>query len=672
MRNPAPPAWLHATGMPLAWRDQSDWRVLDTDFGGGTRFLQLWHCWSRDPQASARLHVVALAGQPPDLESLVRNASAWPDNEALVCELQRQWFGLLSGFHRLVFAGGRLHLTLCVGATLPLLREQAFLADSVVVGAPPVSAPDDDPGQTHGQTHGLAAGAWDSISDPGGSTHWDVRALRSLTRLCRRGSTLTVLHAAGLSPYLLVQEGWQAQAIDPPVATGVEARIEPAQPVWAGRYDPRWEIKSTRRPWVGGARPRTDCVVIGAGLAGAAVADALARRGRSVTVLDAAPAPGSGASGLPVGLFTPQVTRDDDLRSRLSRAGIRMTLLAARRLLQPGQDWALSGVLQLDDADGPSLPRRWPAAGAAWTAAATAQDFERVFGLQQRPPQARGLWHATGGWIKPARLVRAWLAQPLVQLRSASHVHALSRQAGQWHLLAPDGSVLAQAPELVLACAGNSLALLRQALAVAGQDEAATLLAAKLAGAAARSVARQDGTAALPDLTPLVGQLSWAMHGSTDLTAFAPVPVNGAGGVLGRIPQADGAAWFAGATYEPGDAPALTEAQVHGQNLERMHRLAPYAARAASAALANGQLRVWRATRWSTPDRLPIVGPLLRAAAGSAAGLWISTGMGSHGLNHAALCGECIAAQLGGEPLPLEASLHAAIDVGRWRDRTPA
>ena len=46
-------------------------------------------------------------------------------------------------------------------------------------------------------------------------------------------------------------------------------------------------------------------------------------------------------------------------------------------------------------------------------------------------------------------------------------------------------------------------------------------------------------------------------------------------------------------------------------------------------------------------------------------GLWLSTAMGSRGLTHAALCGELIAAQMGAEPLPIDADLLRSIDVGR-------
>jgi len=52
---------------------------------------------------------------------------------------------------------------------------------------------------------------------------------------------------------------------------------------------------------------RTDIAVIGAGLAGAACARALARAGFRVTVFEAQGAPASGASGNPIAILHPLV-----------------------------------------------------------------------------------------------------------------------------------------------------------------------------------------------------------------------------------------------------------------------------------------------------------------------------------------------------------------------------
>lgn len=641
----SPPGWMQAAGLPLAWRGHGAWRVLDTDFGKGERLAELWQAWEQDPHACRLLHVVVFAERPPPWAQVLDTFGRHPLSTRFMRELEPQWFGLLPGFHRLVLQGGRLHLTLCIGPMPALLREQQFNADTIVIGPAPSPSPSRD--------------------------NW---ALKSLARLCRRGSTLAVLPGSGLDPSRLTATGW---IVPGPTSSGTL----PPRP-WSGQYQPAWQIKATRSRWARPPAPVSRCVVVGAGLAGAGVAGALALRGWQVTVLDAAPEPASGASGLPVGLFAPQRSRDDGPRSRLARAGIRATLQAARSWLRQGQDWDRCGVAQIDaanDAATAALAHDWQEHAHAWTTARRPDSCRA--GLAQLAEPDRALWHAAAGWIKPRQLVQAWLAQPTVHFQGNSPVLDIRLQGDQWQLFGPHGRLLAEAPQLVLACAGGTDTLLRLALAAA----------------------QQPVPAPMPGLEPVDGQVSWALHQPVDNALFPNFPVNGAGSVVSHVPCADGATWFAGATYErpqswplqgpkPGAAglegqPASSDvasdqpspaalSQAHALNLARLAQLLPAAAASVAPAFASGAVHAWRGTRWTLADRLPLAGAWPLAGTNTASpGLWLSTAMGSRGLSHAALCGELIAAQLGAEPLPLDIGLHRCIDPQRViaaRHGTPA
>lgn len=613
MANPAPvPAWMQACALPLAWRGQAAWRVLDTDFAQGERFLQLWQVWAQDATPCPMLHLVALTGQAPGREALLQSLVGYPPLAGMAPELERQWFGFLPGFHQIILHGGRLRLTLGIGPVRALLREHQFSADSMVVG---LSEPVAD------LTCGPTAASWDT---------WGMKAL---TRLCRCGTKLALMSQASLDPSSWQQAGFVA---DMPTLTGGNASS-----IWGGTYQPRWRTIRTRDAWRAAPAPVSHCVVIGAGLAGAAAANALALRGWQVTVLDAAQQPAAGASALPVGLLAPQPSRDDGPRSRLSRAGVRITLQAAHRLLQYGQDWALSGVAHCGNEpaalppDGSEQARPWAQVGLA---ARRGQS-----GLIRKERADHILWHAAAGWIKPERMVRAWLDQPGIRHLAESPVHAIVWHAGQWRLIGPQGRVLADAPQLVIAAAGATSALVNMAMAAA----------------------RATPTQPMAPLSSIEGQVSWAAHTEADTALFPRFPVNGAGSVVAHVPWESGSAWFAGATYEnPTDGP-MKAAQAHALNLERIAQLLPEAATAIAPAFAAAAVHAWRGTRWTAPDRLPIAGPWASANPTETPRLWISTAMGSRGLTYAALCGELIAAQMCAEPLPLEASLHKFISSER-------
>ncbi|MNT49227.1 bifunctional tRNA (mnm(5)s(2)U34)-methyltransferase/FAD-dependent cmnm(5)s(2)U34 oxidoreductase [compost metagenome] len=73
-------------------------------------------------------------------------------------------------------------------------------------------------------------------------------------------------------------------------------------------------------------------------------------------------------------------------------------------------------------------------------------------------------------------------------------------------------------------------------------------------------------------------------------------------------------------------------------------------------ALVPGSLPGWAGWRAVLPGRLPAVGELPHAP-----GLWLAAGYASRGLSWSALMGDLIAADLSGEPSPLETDLAQLI-----------
>ncbi|KRI00528.1 hypothetical protein AO057_11665 [Curvibacter sp. PAE-UM] len=503
---------------------------------------------------------------------------ATPGQAALADELAAQWTGLLPGMHRLSLAQGRLQLTLCIGELQTLLREQQFEADAVFLDS---------------------------------TQPWDRWSLKALARCCRRGTQLAFDTLTPDLHKLLPESGFVLETNH-------------------GRYDPLWDLKTSRETLRTEATTPGNCVVIGAGLAGASVAAALARRGWLVEVLDAAPEPAAGASGLPAGLLVPHVSVDDSPRSRLTRAGLRLMRAEAQRLLQAGQDWDTSGVLEQRLDGNPGLPAHWHAEGQQITHQAPTGTEPWRTGMAAMP----ALWHAHAAWIKPARLVQAWLKHSGVSFRGHTKVDRLQRAGTQWQLLDREGRLLASASHVVLANAADAPRL----LAPLGLD------------------------VALPPLQEMRGVMSCGLRQPGDEAALPPFPVNGLGSLIPAVPIEDGLAWYAGATYEDATQPPALASEHHQVNLDKLRTLLPAAAQVLAASFAPGAARGWGGTRCVSADRLPLVGPLEE---GLQPTLWISAAMGSRGLSFAMLCAELLAARLGAEPWPVETSLSKSLDV--WR-----
>ena len=387
---------------------------------------------------------------------------------------------------------------------------------------------------------------------------------------------------------------------------------------------------------------RQHALVVGAGLSGSAVAHSLASRGWSVTVIDQADWVGAGASGLPAGLAAPHVSPDDNVLSRITRAGVAATLKRAEALLNSGTDWALTGVLEHNLAG----KRRLPTAEASadplaheYSAQASAEQVAAA-GL---PPGTPALWHAWAGWIRPRQLVAAQLQTPGVQVLWGQQAQAIEQRGDLWAVTDAQGQNLGQAPLLVVASAFDSLALLRP-----------------LPGFAV-------------PLNPLRGQISFGhMCGLTDAQRqlLPPFPVNGHGSFISNVPTPDGQpGWYIGSTFERNCEQAPVREEDHAANQLRLATLLPDLGAAMQHQFGPEHIHGWAGLRCTLPNRLPAVGPI---DSERLPGLWLCAGMGARGISLAVLCGELTAAWLCKEPLPLEPALAKHLAAERYVGKAKA
>lgn len=615
---------------PAAWAGAPAWAVLETGFGLGLNFLATWQVWRQDPRRPARLFYSAVEAFPPEADDLIRSAAPWPELAPLAAELAAQWRGLLPGVHRLAFEGGRLQLTLAIGDAQPMLAELSGMHQAIYLdGFNPAHNPD----------------------------MWNLPVLKAVARLAHPGA-----RAASWCVAREVREHLRSCGFDVERVDG----MAPKRHALRARYAPRWTPRRRRadEPAATVVAQPGRCIVVGAGLAGASVAFSLAQRGWQVSVLERAAAPAAGASGLPAGLLAPHVTPDDRPLSRLTRAGVQLTLARARVLLREGIDYRVTGVLERHEVGQRRLPDSWPRAGESMATRALSMDAQAPVtqekaAIAQAPLDAerRALWHAHAGWIRPAALVRAMLQAPGVHWRGSAAVVRLAVDAQGWSAHGADGAPLADPAELVLITAGHdSLALLAS---IDGID-----------------------AGALP-LNALRGQTAYGpMPGGAAAAALPPFPVRGHGLLLGHLPAGDdmppgsgaGGWWITGASFERGNPRPELAARDHDFNRQRLAELLPHAADALAPQWADGRARAWAAVRATLPDHLPAIGAwhTVAPAAGSATPALppqLLTGLGARGLTLAVLCGEIIAAWLHDEPLPVERSLAQRLRASRWLPR---
>jgi tRNA 5-methylaminomethyl-2-thiouridine biosynthesis bifunctional protein len=596
--------FLGGNGLPARWAGARVFTILETGFGFGLNFLATWQAWRADSARPERLHFVSIEKHPFAREGLATLHARYPEFAPLAAELQAGWPMPLPGLHRLHFEGGRVTLTLAFADVADVLLKLRLAADAIYLDG---FAPDRNPEM------------------------WAVTVMKGLARRARPGTTAATyataravrdaLAAAGFVPELRPGFGRKRQMLAARYAPPRPPRIAlPAAPQWSERR----------------------AIVVGAGLAGAAVAERLAARGWAIELIERHAAPAAEASGMPAGSFHPQVSRDDSILSRLTRAGFFYAIDCWRAVAASGHRfaWAQCGLMQIAR-DAREEKRMADSVRALGNPAGYVDYLPRAEAGRRAEVAAHsgGLWFPAGGWVRPVELVAALLdaARPRLTFHPARTVNALERDGNRWRAVAVDGTLIAAAPVVVLA---NS----------------------------------HDATRLVPhgvELKRVRGQLTCLPPGSID----PPAMVLSGAGLL--IPAADGAA-VVGSTYDFEDEDPEPRASGHAGNLARLELLLP----GSSARLDPARLAGAVGFRCVTPDRLPLIGsaPDAGAAAANTAnrsgkwarelprlnGLYGAIGYASRGLTWAALGAELIASMLEGEPLPLESDLADAVDPARF------
>lgn len=596
-REQAQHVFLAGNGLPGRWARRPRFVVLETGFGLGHNFLATWAAWRDDASRCERLWFVSIEKHPVSLGDLRRAQanSPWPD---LVRELLDAWPPATPDLHALDLADGRVMLRLAFGDAAYWMPRLMVQADAIYL---------------------------DGFAPARNPAMWDAPVLKRLRHLAAPGATAATWSVAQPVRSGLVQAGFVVQR---------QQGFDSKRDMLVGRFEPAYGLRVP--PGLRFGPGRGEVAVIGAGLAGAAVAEALHRHGLPALVFEQAPQPATGASGNPAGLLHGVVHAEDATYARWHRAAfLRAATTLAAAVAGGHVTGELGGVLRLETETSAAAMRE------LGSRLGLPADYVHVLdadaaSVSAGVPLTQPAWfYPRGGWLDPRTVVCHCLARAGNGLRPSTRVAALVPTAGgRWRLLDAAGLVLAETDHVVLTNAHDAP---RLCLAPFG---------------AWRSTR---------------GQISLLPAPGVDGPALKR-PLSGAGYAV-ALP--DGS-WLCGATRDAGDDEQALRLQDHQRNLDALGRLLGRRIAADPAAL---QGRVgWRL---ETHDRLPWIGALPRADAPRTPrddqprfvprlpGLHILAGLGSRGLAQSALGAEMVAAWISGAPMPVGRDLLDAVDAAR-------
>lgn len=576
--------FLAGNNLPQRWQGRRDFSILETGFGLGLNFLVTWQAWREDPQRCERLHFISTELNPFSRADLEVLHARWPELADLAAQLHAAWPPLTPGFHHILLDDGKVTLTLLLGDANATLKDLLGKVDAIYL---------------------------DGFAPQRNPQLWSPEILKLLTQHAAAGATLASWCVAG-------------EVRSPLKALGWKLRKPPG-------FAHKWQMLTGKFDGEAEASPESQtALVIGAGIAGCSMTEALARRGWQITLLERNAEPAQEASGNPAGLLHPMLARDDNLAARFSRAAYLYSLRLLDRLGHAGLPWDACGILQIaEDADDAALQQAcsapFPPDYVSWL---TREQATAQAGL---PVSHGGWWFPHGAWVNPPALCKTLLqaAGSLLQFRGNSEVAALRHIDGCWHALDAQGNSIASASHLILANAAAANALLPE-LSLS--------------------------------LRSIRGQLSYlpgaALAGlNTSLCGVGYAIRNGDTAIVG-------------ASFVDGDTDTALRAEEHRENLDKLKALLPELQGDFDANSLPGRVSF----RAASQDRMPLVGTLPQVQLKEQhtlenlprqAGLHTLLGFGARGLSWAPLAAELLAAQLNGECLPLEKPLLRMLDPAR-------
>lgn len=470
---------------------------------------------------------------------------------------------------------------------------------------------------------------------------WTPELFAQLARLAAPDATISTFTSTGWVRRSLNEAGFKMRR-----TPGIGHKWEILRGHFVGV--PEGAPASTVKPWF--TRPphlssERKALVIGGGLSGCASANSLARRGWQVYLLERHERLAKEASGNPQGVLYLKLSAHGTTLSQLIVSGFGYTRRVLEQL-QRGRDWDECGVLQLGFN-----------AKEAQRQAQLAAAFPHALVHLLDQPQAQtvagvelahgGLFYPEGGWVHPPALCQYQAMHPNVHVLTHYDVLHLNKVDNQWQACQGE-QVLASAPVVVLAGAAE--------------------------------VKRFPAASHLP-LKRIRGQITQLLETQNSAALQTVVCAEGyiAPGRLGEHTL--------GASFDFHNEDLTTTPEGHLGNLDLLHEISPALAQKLGDEQMNPEaLRGWAAFRCTSPDYLPIVGPLadlqlfthtygvLRKDARQVPlidcpwldGLYVNSGHGSRGLITAPLSGEILAAWINNDPLPVPRSIAEACHPNRF------
>nr|WP_321282077.1 bifunctional tRNA (5-methylaminomethyl-2-thiouridine)(34)-methyltransferase MnmD/FAD-dependent 5-carboxymethylaminomethyl-2-thiouridine(34) oxidoreductase MnmC [uncultured Vibrio sp.] len=380
--------FLKKNHLPERWQefDQRRFIIGETGFGTGLNFLAVWQWFNEfrreNPEAALKeLHFVSFEKYPLSQVDLIKAHQAWPELAEYAEKLQKHYPAAVPECHRIVLEDGAITLDLWFGDIKDCMPQVPY-----------------------GEAGLVDAWFLDGFAPSKNPEMWNQNLFNGMAKLAKQDCTVATFTAAGFVRRGLIEAGFNMTKVK-----GFGTKRE----MIAGSMEQR-QMHSNHLPWFNRtAASKPDSIaIVGGGIASAALAKTLSRRGQNVTLYCKDARPAEGASGNRQGAVYPLLNGPHTGVSRVFAPAFlfaRQFVEQAAKEISFDHDW--SGVTQLmwDEKSTAKLERILEGNFTPeLIQKLSAQETAEAIGLPIDMPSVN---YPLGGWVCPAELTRGLIAQ---------------------------------------------------------------------------------------------------------------------------------------------------------------------------------------------------------------------------------------------------------------------
>ena len=607
--------------------------IAETGFGSGLNLLAAARLWQQIAPATARLQFVSVEKHPMHKGDLIRALEQWEELTPLALLLAENYPPLTPGFHRFEL--------------LPNV-EVTLVFDDIESGLRSLCPPL-EPKLWHEKPFNVDAWFLDGFAPSKNPNMWGKELFPLINRLSTNGTTIATFTAAGDVRRALQRWGFQVAKVS---GYGNKREMITATFLAEHQIDLTQAEQPHKKPtpcWTlctpqvtQDSRP---IAVIGAGIAGATLASALAKRGNKVHVFESGSSAAVGASGITQVALYARLSPDQGELEDFMLTAMPFSNNYYRKLLETTDSKTageLCGLIQ--------LPRSEAELKKMELVSARFNDNEELVRLLQSDElsnltgiriNSAGLFFPNSGWLNGAEICSALLNHSNISVTYDKTLERFDKVDDEWRMAFKNGETSSY--RTLVICASNSAKVFKQ--------------------------------------------LDWlptrAIRGQVSLFE-PPFSIRELSRVLCReiqLTPGSNQYFCTGSTYDLDDTDTSIRQEDHQKNIAKLNQITGQELSPDLASLI-GQSGI----RCSTPDYLPMVGPApnyqafveryaalrkdaksqLPFAAPVEKGLFINLGYGSRGYTYAPLCAEQLANQICGGIGPLPNYLHRATHPARF------